>query len=847
MLASFLAWVEGLGISLYPAQEEAILEIMAGNHLILTTPTGSGKSLVAVAVHYRALCQGKRSYYTSPIKALVSEKFFELCKILGPENVGMITGDASIHPGASVICCTAEILSNMVLAQGSQADVDFVVMDEFHFFADKDRGVAWQLPLLGLTRATFVLMSATLGDVSAFEKTIQERTGRSVCQVHSMTRPVPLEFQWCDDPLHDMVERLLDQDRAPIYLVSFSQREAAETAQNLVSMTPGTKAQRQEISQQLHGVRFSSVYGKDMQRFLRAGIGVHHAGLLPRYRRLVERLAQQGLLRVISGTDTLGVGINVPIRTVLLTKLCKYDGTQTTLLSVRDFLQIAGRAGRKGFDDQGWVVAMAPEHVIENKKIDAKIAGNPALKKKLVKKKPPDRGYVPYDEQTFVRLRTAPPETLQSSFRLSHDMMLNLLQREVPAGSKGGRVHGYRELLRLIDDSYERPHRKAALRREAAALFRGLKTAGVVVLAPRAWDVGRDVVLAEGLERDFSLYHALSLWILSALEQLDVESESFALDVLSLVEAVLENPGIILERQASAAKTAAIEQMKADGVEYEERMRRLEEISWPRPLATEIYDTFNEFRRHHPWVGDNVRPKSIARDMRERWATFNDYVKDYGLARGEGVLLRYLNEAYKTLVQTVPERWKTDGVVDLIEWLRTTIEHTDSSLLEEWEAMHADPAEQAKASDLSPLDEEERAANARRAALRRLRSDPKARSARARAEMHKFLACVARSEWDEAAVCVDVGDGEFDETTASASLEALFREFFTKHGPPRFDAFSRLADKTDLRELEPGLYLVQQTLCDRQDENDWYVAAHLDLRDNAIDRERLLRVVAVEM
>ncbi|MEO1172134.1 MAG: DUF3516 domain-containing protein, partial [Myxococcota bacterium] len=410
-----MAFVDGVnaqGFELYDAQEQAILELMSDNHVILSTPTGSGKSLVAFALVFRAVAQQKRVFYTAPIKALVSEKFFQLCDSVGAENVGMLTGDASVNRDAPVICCTAEILANMCLAPPDEVPIDFVVMDEFHYYGDRDRGSAWQLPLIARPDAQYLLMSATLGDTRVIEDSLRHLSGREVVRVSSAQRPVPLEFEYVETPLHETITELLREAKAPIYLVNFTQREAAEQVQNLTSIDVASKEQKKEIADTLKGFRFDSPYGRDMRRYVRHGLGLHHAGLLPKYRRMVEQLAQAGLMRIVSGTDTLGVGINVPIRTVIFTRLFKFDGEKLGILSVRDFKQIAGRAGRRGFDDRGTVVCEAPEYVIENRKLSMKIAANPQKKRKIVKKKAPDRNFVNWNEQTFTQLQERQPEPL---------------------------------------------------------------------------------------------------------------------------------------------------------------------------------------------------------------------------------------------------------------------------------------------------------------------------------------------------------------------------------------------------------------------------------------------------
>src|SRR3954452_7270406 len=375
--AAFTAWVSEQGLSLYQHQEEAAIELFSDNNVVLATPTGSGKSLVAVAAHLAALAEDRRTFYTAPIKALVSEKFFALCAIFGAENVGMLTGDAAVNSTAPVICCTAEVLANIALREGAHADIGQVVMDEFHFYAEPQRGWAWQGPLLSLPQVQFLLMSATLGDVTALRADLTRRTGRDTALVDDAERPVPLVFSWSLEPLHELLEQLVRTDQAPVYVVHFTQASALERAQSLLSAKFCTREERDAIAEAIGGFRFTAGFGKTLSRLVRSGIGVHHAGMLPRYRRLVEQLAQAGRLKVICGTDTLGVGINVPIRTVVFTGLAKVDGSRQRILKAREFHQIAGRAGRAGFDAAVYVVVQAPEHAIDKVRAAAKAGDDP--------------------------------------------------------------------------------------------------------------------------------------------------------------------------------------------------------------------------------------------------------------------------------------------------------------------------------------------------------------------------------------------------------------------------------------------------------------------------------------
>jgi len=752
-LVRFTEYVESQGLTLYPAQEEALLELLSNKQVVLSTPTGSGKSLVATFLHFLALARGQSSVYTCPIKALVNEKFFALCDTFGAERVGMVTGDASINADAPILCCTAEILMNRALADSSseRQAPDAVVMDEFHYYADRERGVAWQVPLLLLEETQFLLMSATLGDTTVIERSMAELTGREIARISSVQRPVPLDFVYAETPLHETIESLIESGRAPIYLVNFSQRAAAEQAQNLMSTDFSTKDEKKALKEKLleMGAKFDTPFGKELQKLVSHGIGLHHAGLLPRYRLMVERLAQQGALKVISGTDTLGVGVNVPIRTVLFTQLCKFDGQKTGVLSVRDFLQVAGRAGRKGFDDRGTVVAQAPEHVIENLKLEQKKQAG----KKVVKRLPPDKGYAHWDRATFERLQSKPPEPLESRFQVTHGMILQILQSEAESNARDHQgPQGYARLVQLVMRAQEPETRRRIHLRSAAQACRRLRAAGLVELVRGNEWRAPHLKLASDLQHDFSLHHTLGLWLLDTLGELSLESDTYALDLLTLVEAILEEPVPVLRAQRDRAKGEKVAELKAQGMEYAERMEELEKVEHPKPLREFIYGSFNIFADKHPWVGqENVRPKSVARELYENCATFAEYVRDYGLQRSEGTVLRYLGDAYRALAQSVPERFRDERVDDILMFLRQTVRSVDSSLLDEWEALR-DPAASAleKARRLREMQSaaaRPRTLDAREELLR----DPRKLAARARAEMHRLLLALAKRDFAGAA------------------------------------------------------------------------------------------------
>nr|WP_306482407.1 DEAD/DEAH box helicase [Corynebacterium riegelii] len=674
---SFTRWTQSRGISLYPAQEEASVALLAGDNVILATPTGSGKSMVANAAHFIAMARGQRSFYTAPIKALVSEKFFALCEIFGPENVGMMTGDATVNGNAPIIAATAEIVANIALREGANARIDQVVMDEFHYYSEPDRGWAWQVPLLELPKAQFLLMSATLGDTQWLQDDLTERTGRTTSYVGGSERPVPLDFHYVFTPVHETIEELMADGKAPIYIVHFSQREATERAQALTSMTFVTAEEKARIAEEIGDFRFSTTFGKTLSKLVRRGIGIHHAGMLPKYRRLVERLSQTGLLKVICGTDTLGVGINVPIRTVLMTGLAKYDGTRSRILKSREFHQIAGRAGRAGYDTEGTVVVEAPEHEIENVKLRRKAGDDPKKLKKLRKKAPRD-GEVSWSEKTFQRLTTAEPEELTSQFQVSNSMLLNVVARP------GNGYEHMRHLIRTNHDTRAKQNRDVLA---AVDLFRGLIAAGVVERTPDS-PAFRPYTLTQELDRDFALNQPLSPFALAFLSLLDPESETYTLDVISTFEAILDDPRQLLQAQQNNERSEEIAALKAEGVDYTERMAIIEDVTYPKPLEEELEEAFSTFCEGNPWAKEfEPSPKSVVRDMIEHAMTFSDLIATYGLARSEGVVLRYLTDAWRTLSHSIPDAYMNDELEDITVWLGEMIRQVDSSLIDEWAHM----------------------------------------------------------------------------------------------------------------------------------------------------------------
>lgn len=801
---AFTAWADATGRPLYRHQEDAVVALATGDHVVLATPTGSGKSLVAMAGIALAVNAGRRAVWTAPIKALVAEKFFDLVDQLGADAVGLATGDAAINADAPVVVCTAEVLANQALAAGAASDVGFACLDEFHYYAERDRGWAWQVPLLELTGCQMLLASATLGDMSDISADLERRSGRAVTQVTAVQRPTPLYHQWRLTSVADSVLDAVHDGLTPVYLVHATQAAAVERAQALVSLTVTTRPQREAIAEALRGERVRRGFGDTLDRLLRNGVGVHHAGMLPRHRRLVERLAGAGLLPVICGTDTLGVGVNIPIRTVLMTALTKFDGTRVRVFTVREFHQLAGRAGRPGFDPDGHVWVQAPDHVIENTKALSRAGDDPKARRKATKAKPPE-GFVHYDEATMRRLVEGRPEPLTSRFRVTADMVATVLRR--PDGPDA--------LKRLLATNHDPPARRRQHRRRAIALYRSLEAAGVAerLRGPDGRCTGVRVgSLVDGTDERAALRFSAPLmpFAIEVVAAFDADQPDYVLDTVSVIESVLDDPRQILFAQQNAAKTAEVARLKAEGVPYEERMERLDAVTWPQPLGELLTTCFATYRAQHPWVAEGPSPKSIVREMLERGDTFASFVHRYRLDRSEGLLLRYLTDAWRTLDRSLPDDAYVEQLDDVVEWLGALIRATDSTLLDEWTLLagrpvhdHAEP--EAPGGVLS--------------------GPPAAWRTAVRTAMFGWVELLARR-----------AHGTLAERCgwSAERLGEAMAPYWAEYDAIGIDADARSAQYLRILD-EPGRWRVEQTLLDPAGDGEWRLVAAVDLERAAID------------
>ncbi|MBL9118900.1 MAG: DUF3516 domain-containing protein [Phycisphaerae bacterium] len=840
---AFLSYCEASKVEPYPAQVAAFEAIFEHKSVVLATPTGSGKSLVALAAHFAAYWRGaagldptipdhlRRSVYTAPTKALVNEKFFNLCDAFGATNVGLMTGDATVNPTAAIICCTAEILESIALREGKRSPFGWVVMDEFHYFSDPERGSAWLVPLLELTDARFLLMSATLHDFEpeALCEDLRRRTGAEAVAVSSKERPVPLEFRYKEDRLlMETLEEVLRDGLVPVYVVSFRRRDAAELAPKLRSTALDEKARERRtiIHAELERHRLDTPFGKTLRELLPHGLAIHHGGMLPKYRRLVERLATKGLISVISGTDTLGVGVNMPIRSVIFTQLSKGGGPAGMHhLKPGEFRQIAGRAGRKGHDTMGTVIVQAPEHEVNNLRRKRKSATSG---KKFHAESPPP-GFKGWNEKTLERLRDAPIDRLVPRFAVTGPLVLQILRRS---------GDGREALERLIASVGAK---EAEYRETAAKILGAFEEAGLARRREQSDERGCLYDLSAAVECIESFDRPLVPFVRFAIEQLEISDPNHDLDVLTIVESIVDDPSEVLNAQRRRLQDQKRQELWVPGMSLEETgaMRdELDAITHPKPMAEELEVWFKHWDAKHPFIADrHPSPKAVARELLERGMSFAEYIRDYGLIHHEQTLYYYLSDVQKimsrALAVTDPDMQggqddaakakavaRREAIERLLEDLGALVETIDSSVSEEW-ARHG-LAPDAITAGMNAVAER---ATARASAVR----------------LDGLLRRMMRSQaftWVQALQRGDYAALASDALSAEAA-KAQFEPYWE-----RFDTVVLTADARgpELIEIDLNAGAVRQWILDPEDSREWYIEGEADMQASRAEGRPVMRV-----
>jgi hypothetical protein len=489
------------------------------------------------------------------------------------------------------------------------------------------------------------------------------------------------------------------------------------------------------------------------------------------------------------------------------------------MLKAREFHQIAGRAGRAGFDTAGTVVVQAPDHLVENHRLVLKAGDDPKKLRRVQRKKAPE-GQVNWSEDTYLRLVAAEPEALVSRMRVSHSMLLNVIAR--PGDP-------FQAMRRLLRDNHEDSRTQLRLVRRAVQQYRDLLAAGVVERVDPPDLDGRTVRLVEDLQLGFALNQPLSTYALAVFDVLDPEAPTYALDVVSVIEATLEDPRTVLGAQEHRARGEAIGGMKAEGIEYDERMELLMDVSHPKPLEELLFHAFGVYRKSHPWVGDHpLSPKSVVRDMYERAMTFSEFVSHYELARTEGIVLRYLAGAYKALEHTVPDERKSEDFQDIVEWLGEMVRQVDSSLLDEWEAL-ANPEEES-AEDAQDRADQVKPVTANARAFRVLVRNALFR----RVELAALDRFTELGELD--------ADAGWDADAWSEAMDGYWEEYDELGTGP--DA--RGPQLLHIEEVpQDGLWRVRQTFADPEGDHDWGISAEVDLTASDAEGRAVVQVTSV--
>ncbi len=499
-------YFERLPFQPYPVQEEALLAWFTSTQGVLVcAPTGTGKTLIAEAAIYEALRAGKRAYYTTPLIALTDQKLHELRQSVvrwgfRESDVGLVTGNRKVNPQAPILVVVAEILLNRLLSPETFdfSEVSAVVMDEFHSFNDAERGVVWEMTLAMLpAHVRTLLLSATVGNSYEFTSWLNRACNRNVSLVQSADRKVPLSFHWIDDhTLDEWIEKMVEGDevarRTPALIFCFNRDECWQTAELLKGKKVVDKVQQAALSAALEQHDWSQGAGPKLKALLQRGVGVHHAGVLPKYRRVVEDFFQRKLLSVTVCTETLSAGINLPARSVVLPTLMKGPRDKRKLVEISTAQQIFGRAGRPQFDREGFVYALAHEDDVkllrwrekydsipEDTKDPGLLKAKKALKKKMPKRDPDETYWTP---EHFEKLRGGAAANLISRGHLPWRLLAYMLLRSPE-------VQPLRELVgRRLQDSGQ----IEASQRQLNQMLITLWTAGYVELDPKPQPAKRE-------------------------------------------------------------------------------------------------------------------------------------------------------------------------------------------------------------------------------------------------------------------------------------------------------------------------------------------------------------------
>ncbi len=691
----------------YPVQEQAVSAIIAGKSVLVTVPTGTGKTLMAKAGIFAALARRQRVVYTTPLRALTEEKFRELADDFGPEHVGFATGDYKINREAPIQVEVAEILWNRVVGEKHVAPADLVIMDEGHYFNDPERGYVWEQSIIGLDpRAQLVVLSATVGHPERFCHWVHLTRKVEMHLIDSRERKVPLEHQYREELLIDTVKDLSWKGDVPAIIFVFGRELCFEVARLLRSCRRFTSdAEKAEIEKRCDEVLLPSGVAKELRPLLGHGIGIHHAGILPRYKQLVEELALERLIKFVVSTETIAAGINLPARTVVFPALRKFIKKEARLVTPAEYHQMAGRAGRPQFDDKGLAITLAPEEITVDLRKELKDAGKRGgsggvdlvkVKKTVYGRARNDaqrKGELIWTPEVHAELVKGEPAELRSKTKITAEQVLAIGLPDLTVTSLPGHVApGARpevdaieaslppsmrlDVVTVIDHLLIDERERRNLHKLLAQLVDNMKAVGVIDEHGRQVK-GQMIKELQGMDGLF-VYHVLFT------HQLGYE------ELRELVELLVDHDSIqrIFDRRAEDVKRewcrARLRELRMDNpqVAWEDV-----EAEWDRdhpyqPSTCEQHLAAFTALVPHPELHGGKKQKRIWATMEDGGLGFLEFVDKEGLAHDEGNLFSYLVRCMNT-ARKLGEASELSELETLAARIRAVLARVDPRLLEE--------------------------------------------------------------------------------------------------------------------------------------------------------------------
>jgi hypothetical protein len=700
-LAFYDKFLLSRGLEPYPVQEQAVTAIFAGKSVLVTVPTGTGKTLMAKAALFRAVGRGERAIYTTPLRALTEEKYRELCADFGDENVGFATGDYKVNREAPIQVEVAEILWNRIVADKHVAPAEIVVMDEGHYFNDPERGYVWEQSIIGLDpRVQLVILSATVGHADRFCQWVEVTRRVPMALVESRERKVPLVHEYREEMLIDTVRDLAHGGDVPAIVFVFGREQCFEVARLLKSCRRfTTDEEKAKIDAMCDEALLPSGEAKELRPLLTHGIGVHHAGILPRYKQLVEQLALERLIKFVVSTETIAAGINLPARTVVFPSLRKFIKQQPRMITAAEYHQMAGRAGRPQFDDRGLAITLAPEQVVSDLKKELKDAAKrPAYDEAKVKKTVYGRARADaqrkndliWTPETHAELVRGEPAELRSKTKISAEQVLaiglpDLTAAKIPQSEAELRMAEAErslppsmrlDIVTVIENLLLTERERKELLKVLAQLVDNMKALGV--LDEHGKQVSGEMIRQlQGMDGLFIYYVLFN-------HQLDYE------ELRQLVEYLIDHD--IIQRQLDRKG----EDEKREWMRNKLRELRLENphVTWddveaqyeaehPRQF-TKIELIHGEFAAKvpHPELHGGKKAKNTWAQLEDGGLGFLEFVEKHGLEHEEGNLFSYLVRVMNFATK-LGEASQLPEFSDMAERVRKLLARIDLRLVED--------------------------------------------------------------------------------------------------------------------------------------------------------------------